>query len=52
MPHPEGEISVSLQRKGVNGIAADISLPGKLTGVFVWKGKEVLLKSGAQKIEL
>ena len=52
MPHPEGEISVSLQRKGANGIAADISLPGKLTGVFVWKGKEVILKSGTQKIEL
>ena len=52
MPHPEGEISVSLQRKGLNGISADISLPGKLTGVFLWKGKQVILKSGAQKIEL
>ena len=52
MPHPEGEISVSLQRKGSNGISAEISLPGKLTGVFVWKGKELNLKSGAQKIEL
>lgn len=52
MPHPEGDISVSLQRKGTNGIIADISLPGTLTGVFVWKSKEVILKSGAQKIEL
>ena len=52
MPHPEGEISVSLQRKGTNGIAADISLPGKLTGIFVWKGEEVNLTSGTQKIEL
>ncbi len=52
MPHPEGEISLSLQRKGTNGITAEISLPGKLTGVFVWKGKTVNLKSGTQKIEL
>jgi alpha-L-rhamnosidase len=52
MPHPEGEISVSLQRKGANGITADISLPGKLTGVLIWKGKEVILKGGIQKIEL
>jgi hypothetical protein len=52
MPHPEGEISVSLQRKGSDGISADIILPGKLTGVFIWKGKEVNLKSGTQKIEL
>jgi hypothetical protein len=27
-------------------------LPGKLTGIFVWKGKIVNLKSGTQKIEL
>jgi alpha-L-rhamnosidase len=52
MPHPEGEIIVSLQRKGNNGIIADISLPGTLTGVFVWKEKEVILTSGTQKIEL
>jgi hypothetical protein len=52
MPHPEGEISVSLQRKGENGISAEITLPGKLTGIFVWKGKTVNLKSGTQKIEL
>ncbi len=52
MPHPEGEITVSLQRKGTDGIIADISLPGTLTGVFVWKGKEVILTSGTQKIEL
>jgi len=52
MPHPEGEISVSLLRKGTDGISADISLPGNLTGVFVWKGKEVKLQSAEQKIEL
>jgi hypothetical protein len=52
LPHPDGDIKVSLQRKGTNGISADITLPGKLTGIFVWKGKQVPLKSGEQKIQL
>jgi hypothetical protein len=52
LPHPEGDIKVSLQRKGANGISADINLPGKLSGIFVWKGKQVPLKSGSQKINL
>lgn len=52
MPHPDGEISVSLQRKGKDGILAQINLPDKLTGRFVWNGKEVKLKSGMQEIEL
>ena len=52
MPHPDGAISVSLQRKGKTGIEALISLPEKLTGEFVWKGKIVKLKGGEQKITL
>ncbi len=52
MPHPDGAISVSLQRKGKNGIEAMINLPEKLTGEFVWKGKMVKLKGGEQKINL
>jgi len=52
MPHPEGDISVSLQRKGKHGIEAEINLPGKLTGEFMWKGKIVKLMGGKQKISL
>ena len=52
MPHPDGNISVMLQRKGENGIEARISLPAKLAGEFVWKGKVVKLMGGSQKIVL
>ncbi len=52
MPHPDGEITVSLERKGVDGVAAVISLPANITGSFIWKGKSVNLKSGMQKINL
>ena len=51
-PHPDGNISVTLNRKGTNGIKADIVLPSKLTGVFIWKGKEVMLHGGKQRIEI
>lgn len=50
MPHPYGNISVSLNRKGNDGIKADIILPEKLSGLFVWKGKEIKLHSGRQTI--
>ena len=52
MLHPDGEILVSLQRKAFDGIIAEITLPSKLAGKFIWKGKEVMLKSGRQKIVL
>jgi alpha-L-rhamnosidase len=52
MPHPDGDISVSLLRKGKDGIEANIILPAKLKGDFVWKGKIIKLNGGAQKIIL
>ena len=52
MPHPDGNISVTLERKGKEGISAVIDLPQPLTGDFVWKGKTVKLKSGKQVITL
>jgi hypothetical protein len=52
MPHPDGVINVSLQRKGKEGIEAQIELPIHLTGEFIWKGKVVQLKGGEQKISL
>jgi hypothetical protein len=52
MPHPDGSIHVSLQRKGAAGIDAEISLPPTITGEFVWKGKKVKLIGGTQSISL
>ncbi|NCI49663.1 alpha-L-rhamnosidase [Sediminibacterium roseum] len=52
MPHPDGEIKVALTRKGKDGIEAEISLPAKLKGDFIWKGKAVKLNGGLQKISL
>ena len=52
MPHPKGQIKVNLKRRGKTGINAEITLPDKLTGTFVWNKKKVLLKGGKQLIEL
>ena len=52
LPHPDGDIKVSLQRKGKEGIEAQVHLPAKLTGEFVWKGKVIKLSGGSQKINL
>jgi alpha-L-rhamnosidase len=52
MPHPNGDISVALKRKGKNGIEAEIILPQQLAGEFFWKGRTVALRPGAQKIKL
>lgn len=50
VPHPMGMISVSynIGKK----MEAMISLPEETTGVFIWKGKEYLLKSGMQIIDI
>lgn len=52
IPHPLGEIAVTLLRKGKNGIAADISLPDQVKGTFIWNNQKVTLVGGKQKIEL
>lgn len=52
MPHPDGNLTVSLQRKGAKGVAAEITLPPNLTGIFIWEGTSINLKSGSQKINL
>ncbi|HYK87970.1 MAG TPA: alpha-L-rhamnosidase C-terminal domain-containing protein [Acidobacteriota bacterium] len=49
MPHPQGEISVRLARKG-DQLDADVTLPGTLAGKFVWKGKQVVLHPGPQHV--
>jgi hypothetical protein len=52
MPHPLGNISISLQRNGKERIAAELILPQNLTGEFIWKGKTIHLTGGTQKINL
>jgi hypothetical protein len=49
-PHPEGTIKVEYMRDGA-GLKAAITLPGKLSGSFVYNGKEWALKPGVNTIE-
>jgi hypothetical protein len=49
-PHPEGMIKVEYRREG-EGLDAKITLPGKLTGTLVFKGKTWPLKPGESHIE-
>jgi hypothetical protein len=48
-PHPEGIIKVEYRRHG-KGIDTTITLPGKLTGNFVFNGKVWRLKPGVNQI--
>lgn len=48
-PHPEGTIKVEYHRRG-EGLDAAITLPGKLTGNFVYDGKSWPLKPGVNTI--
>jgi alpha-L-rhamnosidase len=52
MPHPSGMIKVEIQKTAEVGISADITLPDKVPGVFVWKGKSIPLRAGHQQIKL
>jgi alpha-L-rhamnosidase len=50
MPHPNGEIKVSLKRKGKTGVLGEITLPPTVKGRFVWNGKMQALVGGKQNI--
>ena len=50
MPHPLGEIKVSLRRMGSDGVQARITLPDGLEGMFEWQGETIHLQSGQQEI--
>jgi hypothetical protein len=52
LPHPAGEIVVTLERRGAQGIQAEIVLPPGLTGSFIWNGNTKPLRSGKQVINL
>ena len=52
MPHPKGEIKVTVKRKGKTGIEAEVTLPENVNGRFVWNGETVILKGGKQAVSL
>lgn len=49
-PHPQGNIQVEYHRKGA-GLNATITLPGTLTGNFLFNGKTWPLKPGVNTIQ-
>jgi alpha-L-rhamnosidase len=51
MPHPKGEIRVSLERRRGGKVVADVDLPSGITGNFDWLGRSVALKSGINHLE-
>ena len=51
-PHQLGNIIIKLTKKNNDVLEGEITLPRALTGKFLWKGKEVQLKEGLQKISL
>jgi alpha-L-rhamnosidase len=48
-PHPQGNIEVNFQRNGAD-FSGTVTLPGSLTGTFVYNGKTQMLKPGANQI--
>ncbi len=52
MPHPDGEIEVTLERRGEQGVQAAITLPPGLSGTFLWNNTTRPLKAGKQVIIL
>lgn len=49
IPHPQGEIAVSLNLTG-DKLEAEVSLPGGVQGEFVWKGEIRPLNAGATRL--
>ena len=48
--HPKGVISVAMVREKA-GLRATVTLPTDVAGVFVWQGKSVELRPGAQTLQ-
>jgi alpha-L-rhamnosidase len=49
-PHPQGDIQVEFHRQGA-GLAGSVTLPGSLTGIFVFHGKTTPLHAGMNQIQ-
>lgn len=50
IPHPTGDIDVTLERVGANGIRGVVTLPPGVTGTFDWGGKQIPLRAGRQEV--
>ncbi|MBD3376810.1 Bacterial alpha-L-rhamnosidase [candidate division KSB1 bacterium] len=50
MPHPQGQITVDLERVGETGLKAEIRLPEGLTGELQWNNRTVSLYGGSQTV--
>jgi hypothetical protein len=48
-PHPQGEIKVDFHRNG-SSLTGTVTLPGTLTGTFVYNGKTTPLTPGVNQI--
>jgi hypothetical protein len=52
VPHPAGEIAVTLDRLGSQGVIAEVTLPPGVAGRFEWNGRSVALHAGKQSLRL
>ncbi len=50
MPHPNGEIRVSLKRHD-GKLIADVTLPANVTGEFEWAGTKRTIRAGDNHLE-
>jgi hypothetical protein len=50
VPHPAGDIDVSLERRGTSGLRAQVTLPAGLSGAIAWRGRRVALRPGRQEV--
>jgi len=50
VPHPRGEVAVSLRRVGASGLAGEVVLPEGTSGVLEWRGHEQPLQPGANPV--
>ena len=52
VPHPLGDIDLRFTRENARGVAAEITLPPGLSGVFEWWGRGIPLHPGRQVVRL
>jgi hypothetical protein len=52
VPHPRGDIDISLEREGAAGLRATVTLPPGVSGELVWRGRRVPLHAGRQALRL
>jgi hypothetical protein len=50
IPHPLGDIDVTLERVGAAGLRGVVTLPAAVTGTFEWAGKRLTLRPGRQEV--